>query len=137
MSTVGRRRSLLASIILTAVITGGLLAPTLDGLMKIARDESFSLYVHHEASNQTLSVPPEFRNQTIWGQNVPQGLKEECNKVVRNSLGQKAEGLEIEIYRLCWLLKCVTCGRFAEQGRLPEAWRHLYSRCSLQLVVIN
>ena len=38
------------------------------------------------------------------------------------------------------LLKCVTYityERFAEQGRLLEAWRHIYSRYSLQLVIIN
>ena len=45
-----------------------------DGLMNIARDESFAHYVHHEASNQTLSIPPQFIDQTICGQNVPQGL---------------------------------------------------------------
>ena len=89
-------------ITLRAVTTGGLLAPTPDGLMKIARDESFSHYVHHEASNQKISVPPESINQTVWGQNVPQGLKDECNEVVRRSLGEKADGLEIEAYRLCW-----------------------------------
>ena len=72
--------------------------------MKIARDESFSHYVQHEASNQKISMPPEPRNQTVWGQDVPQGLKDECNEVVRRSLGDKAEGLEIEAYRLCWYL---------------------------------
>lgn len=70
--------------------------------MKIARDESFIHYVHHKASIQILSMPPEFKNQTIWGQNVPQGLKEECSEVVRKSLGEQSEGLEIEAYRLCW-----------------------------------
>ncbi|CAF9910167.1 MAG: hypothetical protein HETSPECPRED_009633 [Heterodermia speciosa] len=83
-------------------VKGGLLAPTPDGLMKIARDESFSHYVQHEASNQKISIPPESRSQTVWGQDVPQGLKDECNEVVRRSLGEKAEGLEIEAYRLCW-----------------------------------
>jgi hypothetical protein len=81
---------------------GGLLPPTPDGLLKIARDESFSHYVDHKASNQKLSMPPEFKNQTVWGQNVPQGLKEECKEVLRQSLGEQSEGLEIEAYRLCW-----------------------------------
>ncbi len=47
-------------------------------------------------------MPPEFKNQTVWGQNVPQGLKEECKEVLRQSLGEQSEGLEIEAYRLCW-----------------------------------
>lgn len=89
-------------------MTGGLLAPTPDGLMKIARDESFSHYVQHEASNQKISIPPESRSQTVWGQDVPQGLKDECNEVVRRSLGEKAEGLEIEAYRLCWYVHSST-----------------------------
>ena len=93
---------------LRAVMTGGLLAPTPDGLMKIARDESFSHYVQHEASNQKISIPPESRSQTVWGQNVPQGLKDECIEVVRRSLGKKAEGLEIEAYRLCWYVHSST-----------------------------
>lgn len=87
---------------LTIMKIGGLLPPTPERLLKIARDESFSHYVHHKASDQTLSVPPKFKNQTAWGPNVPQGLKEECKEILRKSLGEQAEGLEIESYRLCW-----------------------------------
>ena len=87
---------------LTGVITGGLLPPTPEGLLKIARDESFSHIIQHEASNRRFSTPPEFRNQTVWGQNVPRGLKQECYEIVRKSLGDLAEGLDIEAYRLCW-----------------------------------
>lgn len=70
--------------------------------MKIARDESFSHNIQHEASHQKFSTPPELKNQTVWGQNVPQGLKEECTEILRKSLGELAEGLDIEAYRLCW-----------------------------------
>lgn len=82
--------------------TGEIMPPTPDGLLKVTRDESFSHYVHHQASNQKLSTPPESKNQTIWGQNVPEGLKDECAKIIHKSLGERAAGLKIEAYRLCW-----------------------------------
>lgn len=57
---------------------------------------------HHSASNQNFSVPPVPVGQSTWGQDVPQGLKDEVQNIVWNIYGKKIPGLELESYRMCW-----------------------------------
>lgn len=106
----------LTSSLTVIVTTGGLLPPAPNGLLRMTRDETFSHYIHHKASNQTLSVPPKFKNRLIWGQDVPQGLKDECREVLRKSLGEQAEGLEIEHHRLCWYVNSTNAFTFSSQN---------------------
>ena len=76
--------------------------PTKAGLLKFCRDVSFTHKVHHAASGQTISVPPEAPNLSTWGQDVPSGLKEEIVRVMKQIYGKETEGFQFESYRLCW-----------------------------------
>ena len=57
---------------------------------------------HHDGLGKEISVPPSSQDQSTWGQNVPEGLKQEAANVVRNTYGSHVPGIEIESYRMCW-----------------------------------
>jgi sarcosine oxidase / L-pipecolate oxidase len=80
--------------------------PTSDGLMKFVCEESFTNNQHHKASNQTISVPPTPISQSTWSHDVPQALKEDVLKVVKNTYGKELDGIEVENYRMCWYECC-------------------------------
>ncbi|KAL9055150.1 MAG: hypothetical protein Q9162_003728 [Coniocarpon cinnabarinum] len=73
-----------------------------EGLLKFNYEVSFTNTFMHEASSQEISIPPTKDSQTTWGQDVPQGLKDEVLTVVKNIYGPDAPGLEIGSFRMCW-----------------------------------
>ncbi|KAE9378260.1 sarcosine oxidase [Stipitochalara longipes BDJ] len=75
---------------------------TADGRLKFNCEVSFENKIFHEASKQTISVPPVPVSQSTWSQNVPQGLKEELQNVLWNVYGKNFKGLKIDSYRMCW-----------------------------------
>jgi len=63
---------------------------------------------------------PRRTQQMTWGQEVPQGLKEEV-EISKNKLyGNWIKGLEPEYYRMCWYVVFLPafCPNFALQGLL-------------------
>lgn len=83
-------------------LSGESVPTTSDGILKFNHEVSFTNNFYHEESKQTISVPPTAINQSTWTQNVPQGLKDECTKVVNNIYGKEAKEFVIESYRMCW-----------------------------------
>ncbi|KAL3418709.1 FAD dependent oxidoreductase [Phlyctema vagabunda] len=72
------------------------------GLVKCTHERSFTNLSQHAASKQTFSMVPHRTQQIIWGQEVPQGLKNEM-KISKNRIyGNWIKGLEPEYYRMCW-----------------------------------
>ena len=82
--------------------TGESIPTTSDGYLKFNHEISFTNHVYHIKSGQTISIPPEALSQSTWTDNVPQGLKDECEKVVHNIYGKEIRNLTIESYRICW-----------------------------------
>lgn len=82
--------------------SGESIPSTADGLLKFNCEVSFTNMTYHSASQQTFSSPPIPVAQSTWGQDVPQGLKEEVQNVVRNVYGKNIPGLKMESYRMCW-----------------------------------
>ena len=76
--------------------------PTKVGLLKFCRDVSFTHKIHHSASNQIISVPPDTPSLSTWGQDAPSGLKKEIAHVMQRIYGKETEGFEFDSYRLCW-----------------------------------
>jgi sarcosine oxidase/L-pipecolate oxidase len=82
------------------------------GLVKCTNELSFTHKIYHEASKQTISIPPKRVTQSTWSQDVPQGLKNEVEIVRGNIYGGWIEGLKPEHYRMCWFV-------------VPFQWPHL------------
>lgn len=72
------------------------------GLVKCTHELSFTNNIFHEASQQTISAPPERTTQSTWSQDVPQGLKDETLTVRNQLYGKWTKGLEAEYFRMCW-----------------------------------
>jgi hypothetical protein len=90
-------------VLLTARgVIGECIPPTSDGMVKFTNEASFINMVHHKKSNQDISIPPESVDQSTWGQEVPEGLKQEIRTVMKHMYGKEIEGIEPECYRMCW-----------------------------------
>lgn len=71
--------------------------------MKICRDGSFTHMALHEPTGTTFSMPPKDLSKNTWGQDVPQGLKDECRNVLVSNHGDGAdEVFKFNSYRMCW-----------------------------------
>lgn len=70
--------------------------------MKFNYQVSFTNNEFHAPSGQTISMPPLSESGSAWTQDVPEGLKDEIQTVVKHTYGDWIEGLEIENYRICW-----------------------------------
>ncbi|KAK7413678.1 hypothetical protein QQX98_007460 [Neonectria punicea] len=81
---------------------GESIPPTVDGILKFNYEVSFTNTQHHEASGQTLSIPPVRTSQSTWSQDVPEQLKQSVRTVVQHVYGENAPGLTVETYRMCW-----------------------------------
>ena len=82
-------------------LSGEAYPPTPEKVMKFCRDISFSNFYKHAESGQMISTPP--LDQEDEGQsNVPLGLKDEIQTVMKGIWGKQAEGMEIDSYRICW-----------------------------------
>jgi sarcosine oxidase/L-pipecolate oxidase len=57
---------------------------------------------YHEGLGKDISVPPVPTSQSTFGDDVPVGLKEEVQNVVKNTYGNAVKGIEIVSYRMCW-----------------------------------
>jgi sarcosine oxidase / L-pipecolate oxidase len=73
-----------------------------EGRLKFNLILSFTNNEYHEASGQTISVPPTDMKQTTWSQDVPSKLKDDLTRVVRHICGSDAPGLSVESFRMCW-----------------------------------
>ncbi|PSN63082.1 sarcosine oxidase, partial [Corynespora cassiicola Philippines] len=81
---------------------GESIPPTSDGRLKFNYEVSFTNKQFHKRSSKEISVPPRLPSQSIWSQDVPEGLKNEIRTVVHHTYGHWIRGLEIESYRMCW-----------------------------------
>ncbi|KAJ8127798.1 hypothetical protein O1611_g5837 [Lasiodiplodia mahajangana] len=81
---------------------GESIPPTIEGKLKFNFEVSFTNKEYHEASGQTISVPPVRSSQSTWGHDVPEELKGKVMKVVEHVYGKDAPGLAVESYRMCW-----------------------------------
>ena len=69
--------------------------------MKFCRDISFSNLYKHNELGQIISTPP--LEQKDEGQsNVPKGLRDEIQTVMKGIWGRQADGMAIDSYRICW-----------------------------------
>lgn len=57
---------------------------------------------YHAGLGRYISIPPVAASQSTFGQNVPEGLKDEVANVAKNTYGRHVPGIEIESYRVCW-----------------------------------
>ncbi|CAH0000687.1 unnamed protein product [Clonostachys byssicola] len=81
---------------------GESIPPNAEGILKFNYEVSFTNVEHHEASGQTLSIPPVHASQTTWSQRVPEQLKQKVRTVVDHVYGKNAPGLTFDSYRMCW-----------------------------------
>ncbi|MCJ1313359.1 hypothetical protein MMC25_007037 [Agyrium rufum] len=84
-------------------IHGEVMPPTPEGLgynLKWCRDESFKNTVHHKASGQYISMPPQEEGQLQ--RTPPEGLKRRLEIVKKGFMGPHAEEYPITSYRVCW-----------------------------------
>lgn len=72
------------------------------GRLKFNLEVSYTNNEYHEASGQTISVPPIPVSQSTWSHDVPSKLKELVTRVVHHIYGKDAPGLRIELFRMCW-----------------------------------
>lgn len=94
-------------------IAGESIPLTADGKLKFNFEVSFTNLTYHEASGQTISVPPERPSQSTWSHDVPEQLKQSVGTVVKHVYGKNAPGLIIESYRMCWYEHhYIQCGMF-------------------------
>lgn len=69
--------------------------------VKFCRDESFKNTLHHEASGQAFSTPPNEIDQDQW--NASTGLRARLETVMKGILGEeRAKRVNIDTYRVCW-----------------------------------
>ncbi|PMD59865.1 uncharacterized protein K444DRAFT_663477 [Hyaloscypha bicolor E] len=74
------------------------------GLVKCTHKLSFTHKVYHEASKQTISVPPKRVTQSTWSQDVPEGLKNEVEILRGKIYGSWIESLKPEYNRMYWFV---------------------------------
>jgi hypothetical protein len=82
--------------------TGESIPMNTEGKLKFNFEVSYTNLVHHEASGQTISVPPVRTSQSTWSHDVPEQLKQNLKTVVEHVYGKNAPGLSIQSYRMCW-----------------------------------
>ncbi|KAK2590045.1 hypothetical protein QQS21_012273 [Conoideocrella luteorostrata] len=82
--------------------THGESIPPYNGHLKFNCEVSFTNLVHHEGLNESISVPPSAETQNTFSQDVPEGLKQEAQNVVKKVFGKYIARLQIESYRMCW-----------------------------------
>ena len=78
--------------------------PTPKNQLKFIRDMPFKHTVEHPASGQRISVPlttPE-RGQWTSPENMPKGIRDEIDTVMRGIYGKEVEGLNPDDMRFCW-----------------------------------
>ncbi|KAI0877796.1 sarcosine oxidase [Hypoxylon argillaceum] len=83
---------------------GECIPPTEDGKIKFNYEVSFTNNLLHQPSGKVISVPPSRPSRSTWGQDVPQGLKDEIHTVMRHIYGHRVKLLKIDGYRM----DCVT-----------------------------
>lgn len=79
---------------------GGNLPPNSDNQLKVYRDESFTNTIHHEASGQDISAPPDRADYGQW--ELSPGMKEEVRLVFKGIFGKEAADWKLHNYRICW-----------------------------------
>ncbi|KAK8063571.1 FAD dependent oxidoreductase, partial [Apiospora saccharicola] len=82
--------------------THGAVLPLLESKLKINCEIPFTNMTFHEGLGKEISIPPPSLSQSIFGQDVPQGLREEAQYVTKSALGNYIEDLDIDSYRMCW-----------------------------------
>ncbi|KAK5453475.1 hypothetical protein LTS15_006660 [Exophiala xenobiotica] len=83
--------------------THGESIPPVNGrTLKFNNETSFTCNTTHEASGQTISIPPPQVSQSTWTQDVPRTLKSEAQTVMRHTYGEHLQELKAEEYRMCW-----------------------------------
>ena len=81
---------------------GESIPPGPDGRLKFNFEVSFTNKEYHEASGQTISVPPARQSQSTWSDDIPNELKKSVLTVVDHVYGKDAPGLQPESFRMCW-----------------------------------
>lgn len=76
--------------------------PTHKGFLKFNSDNSFTNLTYHDGLKREISVPPPRLSQMTFGEDVPESLKKDVQRVVENTYGKNIRGLKIESYRMCW-----------------------------------
>ncbi|KAI8625004.1 sarcosine oxidase [Xylariaceae sp. FL1651] len=72
------------------------------GLIKITHQFVYTHKVHHEASNQEISIPPIQAQYSAWSQDVPITLKEKAVRAQHMWFNNSIKGMKPVAYRLCW-----------------------------------
>lgn len=76
--------------------------PPFQGFLKFNCEVSLLNSVFYEGLQQNISIPPSGTTQSTFGQDVPNGLKQELQNIVERTFGNSVKGLEIDSYRMCW-----------------------------------
>jgi len=74
-----------------------------DGLIKFNCDPSFTRMTEFEDSKWPISVPLDVPVENQWTPaNVPPRLKALARRILKNTYGKHAAGIEPAAYRICW-----------------------------------
>lgn len=84
-------------------VTGQVLPPTAEGLLKFCVDVSFTNTSWHAKSAQMISAPPDTPDQDQH--TIPKSLRDECMRVVKGIYGKELENAEFDSFRICWYEK--------------------------------
>ena len=80
--------------------TGGSIPPNTANQLKFYRDVSFTNTIYHEASRQSISMPPIKHDYAQW--ELSPGMQKEVKLVSQGIYGEKGKDWRLENYRICW-----------------------------------
>jgi hypothetical protein len=83
-------------------ISGEILPPTPEGLLKVCVDVSFKNTSLHPKSGQVISTPPNLPDQGQY--EVGKTLEDECARVLQGIYGKELSTAKFESFRICWFV---------------------------------